>query len=148
MKALRPFRELLHARRAAAALEFAIVAGVFMMTSLAAIELGFLWWTKDALQATAALTARCAALNACTCSSGSCTPAQFAVERASAWILSGIITADSVPVSSGSCNGASSSSSYTAVTITSSFWAEGILPPPFQSTTISVSACFPTTTFS
>ena len=143
----RPIRILAADCRGVSALEFAIVAGVFLVLSFGVIELGLLWWTKNALQATAALTARCAGLGACQCAAGACTPAQFAVETASAWVVTGVIGTADVTISSNvACNG-TPQTTHTSAAITSRFWASDSLPPPFPSTAISVSACFPTSTF-
>jgi Flp pilus assembly protein TadG len=55
-------RSLARERNGATALEFALVAGVFIPLSLGILDTGLLMWTKGTLQTTAALTARCAAI--------------------------------------------------------------------------------------
>jgi uncharacterized membrane protein len=130
-------RSLARERRGATALEFALVAGVFIPLSLAILDTGLLMWTKGALQSTAAITARCAAI-----ASADCTDVQqFAVTTAGNWIFPGIIgKVDVSPAPAAVCIG---SASYMKVTITSGFWAAGLLPMPFGGTTLTSVAYFP-----
>ncbi len=57
-------------RRAATAVEFALVALPMLLLVLGSMEFGRLLWTMQALQATAAESARCMAVLAPPCSSG------------------------------------------------------------------------------
>ncbi|GBQ34211.1 TadE family protein [Gluconacetobacter azotocaptans] len=121
--------------RGAAALEFAIVASVFIAMLLGMIELGLLWWTRNALQLTADLTARCDALGACADPSG------FAAAQAGEWGLSGAVSHISVTTPS-QCHGfTTTSGKFVMVQIDSGYWAG--LPPPLSGMTLQVSACYP-----
>jgi uncharacterized membrane protein len=130
-------RSLARERNGATALEFALVAGVFIPLSLGILDTGLLMWTKGTLQTTAALTARCAAI-----ASPDCTDArQFAVTTAGNWVFPGIISKlDVTPAPATVCI---ASASYMKVTITSRFWAGGVLPMPFGNTTLTSVAYFP-----
>lgn len=123
-------------RVASTAVEFAIVLPVLFTLIFGAAEQGLLWWTKNSLQLTAALTARCLALGSCT------DPSSFAVSSASTWTLPNSITASDVSYATDtSCY--SGTNLYAKVTINCPFWGENILPPPFSNFIFSVSACYP-----
>ena len=128
-------RNLRNARRGAAALEFALVAGIFLPLCLGIIDAGLLFWTKGALQSTAALAARCAALASAICADTQ----QFAVTTAGNWIFPGIIGKADVS----SATVCTSHVSYVRITITSRFWAHGLLPAPFSNETLTATAYHP-----
>jgi len=136
----RPTWRLHRERRGATAVEFAIIAAVLLPLLFGTPDLGLLMWTDNALQSTAALTARCVALSSSLCSAN---PAQYAVTTAESWILPNIITTAEVTINSAatSCNG--TTGAFVTVAISSSYWAANILPPPFSATTLHVSSCFP-----
>ncbi len=134
MSRLRPFT---FGRRGATALEFALVAGVFLPLCLAIFDAGLLLWTKGALQSTASLTARCAAIASPDCADAQ----QYAVTTAGNWIFPGIITkVDVSPAPSIVCL---AGASFMKVTITCQFWAGALLPPPFNGKTLTSVAYFP-----
>ena len=123
-------------RKAVTALEFALVAPVVLVLIFGSLELGLIWWTKNALQMTAAITARCVALGSCA------DPGSFAVNYASNWALSRLISVSNVTyTTNGACYG--SSKVYAMVTIDCEFWADSLLPPPIPNLSFSVSACYP-----
>ena len=125
----------LRCRRGIVSLEFAILASVLIPLTSAIIELGLLLWTQTAMQSVAALTARCAAIGACTSSAAS-----YAVTQASNWTLSGAITTANVTVgTSTTCN--SASGTFATVTITFPVWSKMVLKP-FLPDSISVSSCY------
>jgi Flp pilus assembly protein TadG len=130
-------QRLLDNRAGATALEFALVAGIFLPLCLATFDAGLLLWTQGVLQSTAALTARCAAL-----SSPNCTNVQqFAVTSAANWIFSGIISnANVTPAPAIVCI---SHSNLMMVTITCPYWAGVVLPPPLNGKTLTAVAYFP-----
>lgn len=121
----------------ATALEFGLVAGIFIPLCLGILDTGLLMWTKGALQSAAALTARCAAI-----ASPDCIDArQFAVTTAEAWVFPGIITKlDVTPAPAIVCLG---HASFMSVTITSTFWAGAVLPYPLNGKTLTAVAFFP-----
>jgi Flp pilus assembly pilin Flp len=123
-------------RTGATALEFGLVAALFLPLCLAVIGSGLLMWTKGALQSTASLTARCAAIEAPHCSN----IANFAVVTAAGWVFPGIIAPDDVQHSV-VCR---STLPFMKVTITSRFWSRGVLARPLSGITLSVDAFFPT----
>jgi Flp pilus assembly protein TadG len=121
--------------RAVAALEFAIVAPMFFVILLGGLELGLLEWTKNALQLTAAVTARCVALGSCA------DPNSYATATAGQWIMGNVIS--SVTYTPNTSCYAEGGTVYAKVTIDCRFWAGGVLPPPFSNVVLSVSACYP-----
>lgn len=124
------------ARRGETAVEFALVAGLFVLLLLAPIELGLMIWTGSSLQTVAAQTARCAAIGSC-----SSNPAGYAVNLAKHWISATAISAKNVQVqTTSSCNKASGQ--FEQVRITSSIWA-GAWISPMSGTTQVATACFP-----
>jgi uncharacterized membrane protein len=124
-------------RSGAAVLEFALIAAVFIPLSLAALEAGLLLWTQGALQSTASLAARCAAIGSSNCPN----VPQFVVTTAGKWVFSGIITTANVtPAPAIVCL---SHANYMKVTITCPYWAGGLLPSPFDHTTLTAVAYFP-----
>lgn len=128
-------RRSLRDRRGAAALEFGIVAGVFIPLCLAGLDAGLLLWTKTGLEYAAAATARCKAI-----ASPSCADAQqFAVAQAGAWVFAGVIGKADV-TSSSVCI---ANASFAKVTITCAYWAGTALPPPLSRRTMTVAGYFP-----
>ncbi len=130
--------KLARGRSGATAVEFALVAGIFLPLCLAILDAGLLLWTQGALQSAASLTARCAAI-----ASANCTDAQqFAVTTAGSWVFPGIIGKTNVsPAPAIVCI---SHMPYMKVTITSQFWAGGLLPPPFSNEALTAVAYYPT----
>lgn len=129
---------LVNDRRGLTALEFALVAPVLFMLIFGAFELGLTWWTRNALQVTADMTARCVALGSCS------NPAAYAVSSAGTWALSNLIsTSDVTFTTNGACYNGSTSTAFAKVTITCKFWSGSILPPPLGNMTFSVSSCYP-----
>jgi Flp pilus assembly protein TadG len=130
-------------RRASTAVEFAIIAGVMLPMLFGTVDLGLLMWTRNALQSTAVLTARCVAIGSSLCSAN---PAQFAVTTAGQWIVPGIVNTGQVTINTAatSCNGGGGSAGpFVTVAIASTYWGSGVLPAPFAATTMQVTACFP-----
>ncbi len=131
---------LLHDRRGAAALEFAIVSLAFFPICFAIIELGLMLWTQNALQATANMTARCVAIASPACSGS---PSGYAVTQAQTWLNAGILTSSGVTVATATtCSTAPGT--MVKVTLTSSFLSGLPLPPPFNGISLSAVACYPT----
>lgn len=124
-------------RKAATALEFALVGSIFIPLCLAILNTGLLMWTKGALQSTAALTARCAAIR-----SPACTDSRaFAVTTAGRWVFPGIIAnVDVTPAPTVVCI---AHAQFMMVTITSSYWAGVTLTAPFSGKTLTSVAYFP-----
>ena len=130
-------RRLATQRQATTTVEFALVGGIMMLATFGTLDLGLLLWTQNALQSTAALAARCAAIASPLCPN----VPNYAVSMANAWTMPGLIAANNVTVTSvGTCNGATGT--FQKVTITSSFWGN-ILPPPFPNQTLTATACYP-----
>lgn len=124
-------------RSGTAALEFALVAGIFIPLCLGILDTGLLMWTKGTLQSTAALTARCAAISSPDCADAR----QFATNMAQAWIFPGIITAlDVTPAPAVVCL---AHAPFMLVTITCKFWAGTVLPYPLNGKILTAVAYFP-----
>jgi Flp pilus assembly protein TadG len=130
-------KRLLHNRAGATALEFALIAGIFLPLCLAIFDAGLLLWTQGVLQSTAALSARCAAVSSPNCTNVK----QFAVTSAGNWIFSGIISqANVTPAPAVVCI---SHTNLMMVTITCPYWAGVVLPPPLNGKTLTAVAYFP-----
>ena len=132
-------RHLRADRRGTTAVEFALISTVLLPMLFGTIELGMVMWTRNVLQSTAELTARCVSLGSTQCTNAP----SYAVAMANNWILSGIIATSDVTVKAAatSCNG--NVGSFSTVAISSSFWGGNLLPAPFNASTINVSACYP-----
>jgi Flp pilus assembly protein TadG len=126
---------LSRARRGATALEFGLVASIFLPLCLGIIGGGLLMWTKAALQSAAALTARCTAIQSTRCTD----IAEFAVAQAATWTFPGIIAPADVHHSV-VCR---STVPFVKVTIICRFWAGSVLPPPLNRITLDANAYFP-----
>jgi Flp pilus assembly protein TadG len=124
-------------QRGAAVLEFAIVAGVLMTIIFGALQLGLVFWTLNALEMTATMTARCAALGSCA------NPAAYAQALAGSMVTAHVLTGQTVTVSTASnCYATSQTyTGYTRVTISTSFWGN-VLVGPLAGTALTVSACY------
>lgn len=134
---MRRGRDLARDARGAAVIEFAVVAGIFLVMLVGVIELGLQWWTRDCLQVTADVTARCVALGAC-----SDDPLGFAAGQAADWALPGAVSALSVDDGASSCHGVSiPGGRFVTVQIRSDFWSG--LSFPFFASSLVVSACYP-----
>jgi Flp pilus assembly protein TadG len=123
----------------AVALEFAIVGSILITAILGAIELGLLFWTRNALEMTAAMTARCAALRSSSCAD----PKAYAQALAGSMVTANILKNGTVTVTTpSSCYTTSTAyTGYTQVTISTSFWGN-VLVGPLPGTTVTVSACY------
>ena len=137
MIVLAALRRLAAQRRATTAVEFGFVGSMMLLLTFGTIDLGMLLWTKSAMQSTAAIAARCAAI-----SSPLCTDVpSYAATLANGWIMPGAVSASNVQLSSvTTCN--SATGTFEQVTITASFWAN-VLPWPFHGQTLTASACYP-----
>jgi Flp pilus assembly protein TadG len=125
--------------RGTAALEFALVSGVFFMLLFGIIELGLSMWIRSTLQTVAAQTARCAAIGSSACASGA---AQYAVSLARPWLpIYAITTKDVVVSTTTTCFGASGN--FESVTITAPSWIGGLVYPVAGGWQ-TMQACFPT----
>jgi hypothetical protein len=123
--------------RGAFAIEFAIIAAVFLPLCLGIFDAGLLMWTQGTLQSTASLTARCAALASPLCTN----PKQFAVTTAGNWVFPKIIAVANVtPTPAVVCVG---HVTLMMVTITCPYWAGTLLPPPLNGRTLTAVAYFP-----
>jgi Flp pilus assembly protein TadG len=151
LKRARTVRKLLGERRAATAVEFALVALPLFLVSFGAVELGLILWTRNALQAIAADAARCGAIQSSDCT-GSNTMADFVLYNANEgpkWLLGTVLSSTSSPltvnvnsdVNTRTCPTITVGTvTYETVEITTSFFAGGWLPPPFGNYTIDVCA--------
>jgi Flp pilus assembly protein TadG len=125
-----------------------MVCAVLLAICFGLFDLGLVLWTRQAMQAAAALTARCAALGASACSNAQ----QYAVNAVAAWSMSGMVSTSNVWVQSNatctSTKGNVTAGKNTVVTITSSYWTNGLvqndwIPSSLASLTLNASACYP-----
>jgi len=136
---------LARVRDGTVALEFALLAVPFLMLSFGIIEFGRLIWTTEALQATAAIGARCMGVLASSCSSSgaysSTASSTYIVSIASGWNVT-IPTSALTLTTSGTCGGVTG---FSEVTITYSF--QTVVPLLLDSLAagipLDVTACFP-----
>ncbi len=127
-------------RRAATAIEFALVMGAFVLVAIGILDVGLILWTQNTLQSAASLTARCVSIGSSACSS----PASYAVGLVQQWGLPQMITAGDVTVTSNAtCS--SAPGTYTQVTITSTYW-QGVFVSPWIGQQLTVTDCYPTST--
>jgi len=131
---------LLHDRRAAAAVEFAMVAPMLLLGLFTVIEGGRSLWTRQALQQTSFVVARCLALNTgCATAAAAQTYAVSHARRAGVRITTAQVTA----VRGTTCN---SQSGMTRVQINAPFNSAAGKFVPRKLRSIFVSACFPNPT--
>ena len=138
------FRKLRTAREGVVAVEFALLAVPFLMLSLGTFEIGRLMWTNEALEATAAIGARCMGVLASSCASSgvysSTNTSAYIVSVASGWNVT-IPSSALTLTTSGTCGGISG---FSEVTI--SFTFQTVVPnllDSLSSIPLSVQACFP-----
>jgi Flp pilus assembly protein TadG len=131
-----------------ATLEFAIVCSALIALCFGILDIGLVQWTEQAMQAAAALTARCAALGTSACSN----PQQYAVNAVATWSMTGMVSTSNVWVQTNatctSTKGNVTAGNNTVVTITSSYWTSGLvlstfIPSSLASMTLNASACYP-----
>ncbi|MBD3760921.1 pilus assembly protein [Sphingomonadaceae bacterium G21617-S1] len=132
-------RRLLSDRRGVTAVEFALVAPVFMMFMFLIIDGARAVWTYQALQEVATNSARCAALGVTGCKT-SADVQSYAVARAAA---SGVkLTAAAVTLTNAAT--CSSVAGMTKVAISSGYQGASTKLLPSSVTTLNTESCFPT----
>ena len=141
----RPLRRLRAVRDGTMAVEFALLAVPFLMLSFGIIEFGRLIWTNEALQATAAIGARCMGVLASSCASSgaysSSNTSTYILSVASGWNVT-LPSSALTLTTSGTCGGVTG---FSQVTISYSF--QTVVPNLLTSLSagvpLSVQACFP-----
>jgi Flp pilus assembly protein TadG len=131
-------RHRLHADRAGTtAIEFALLAPLFLGMIFSIVEGGRMLWIKQTLAEVAFSTARCMSVSAA-CNTEA-KQKSYALVRAAGYAQK-LVAADVVPVSNTTCNGTAGMSQVT-ITMPFSSPAAGLLPilPP----TVSGLGCFP-----
>ena len=117
-----------------------MISAVLIPLCFGIIEGGLLLWTRGALQSTAALVARCAAIRRRVYQSADLCGQHCQLMDP----LELIAAADVTVTNAANCpTGSGSAGSFKKVTITSSYWSSGLLPAPFGGTSLSVTACYP-----
>ena len=132
-------RALLRSDHGAAALEFGLLAPVFLMMMLGLFEGGRMFWTRQVVSEVAYSTARCMSVN--TACNTATLQKNYAVDRARRYGVR-IVAANVTPVANTTCRSQTGSNSVTvSVAFTSA--ARGFVPLP---ATLSSTACFPVLT--
>lgn len=132
-------RRLLSDRRGVTAVEFALVAPVFMMFMFLIIDGARAVWTYQALQEVATNSARCAALGVTGCKTSGDVQS-YAVARAAA---NGVkLTAGAVTLTNAAT--CSSVAGMTKVAISSAYQGASTKLLPSSVTTLNTESCFPT----
>jgi Flp pilus assembly protein TadG len=148
MSGRRLIRRLRIARDGVASVEFALLAIPFLLMSFGIIEFGRLIWTDEALEATAAIGARCMGVLSSSCASGgtysSSNTTTYILAVASDWNLT--LTSSALTLTpNGSCGGVAG---FSQVTISYTF--ETVVPQLLDALTsgipMTVQACFPNQT--
>ncbi|HEY3908747.1 MAG TPA: TadE/TadG family type IV pilus assembly protein [Stellaceae bacterium] len=135
-------RALARGRSGATAVEFALVAPMFLALVFGTIEFGRLLWTEQALQQTAIAGARCVAIaqgktQNSPCASGGTTT--YVQNVAKGW---GVTLATITPNTSASCG---AGGGFSEMTLTSTFnsVAPGLVQLATGGITLTASACYP-----
>jgi Flp pilus assembly protein TadG len=130
-------------RRGVTAVEFALVAPVFLMFMFLIIDGARAMWTYQTLQQVATATARCAGLGVTTCDS-SAEVKSMAVNRAIAFGVP--LAASAVTLTTGAT--CQSMAGMTRVTITTSYQGATTKLLPSAISALTAESCFPTATSS
>lgn len=143
---MRMLRRFLHDRRGANAVEFALIAGPFLLILLGTVEFGRAFWYRHVIQETAIEAARCIAVPQPDCASGGAYSQATAVAHviASAGRKGVTLTSSDVTVSrNASCFG---SSGFSSVSISYEFDTAlpGFLSALVGGPRMSATSCFPT----
>jgi Flp pilus assembly protein TadG len=125
----------------ATALEFAIAARAMLLLLFGCFELSQVFWRLQALQAAAASTARCAAIQATSCLSQASSQ-QYFVTAATNFGVGGVSSSAVTIAPTDTCGTTVANNSFTKVSLTYSFSSAvgDLIPLPSAAT---VSACYP-----
>ncbi len=149
----RGLRRISAAEDGATAVEFALVAPMFLMLTFGAIEFGRVLWTEQALQETAIAGARCMAIaqtihtaqNTGSCASSgafSATNTNSYIENvASGWGLS--LTASNITLNPSATSGACAGLSQVTLTSTFTSVVPNLVKLSSGGLTLTASACYP-----
>lgn len=121
----------------AMALEFALIASIFLPLCMVVFDAGLLVWTKGAMQTAASLTARCAAISSSDCTN----PQSFAKAAVSSWLFPNAVSNIVVsPVPTTVCI---DNVPFMAVTISYSPWQGSMIISPLGISTLTTVGYFP-----
>ena len=131
-------RRIAASERAAAAVEFALIAPFFLAALFGLVEGGRMMWTRQALQQAAFSASRCMALNATGCTTVALTQTYAVTQarRAGVAIIASRVQAQASVTCSGQTN-------MRQVRISTPFISPARAFLPRQLRTITVAACFP-----
>jgi Flp pilus assembly protein TadG len=133
---LRAILRFARARDGNSAIEFAIVAPVFLALMLGTMEFARLFWTQSTLQQAVQAAARCASVNTTTCDNATDTATYAANQMYGLSISSSVFTATlNTTCGSNTGNKVSASLAFT-------FIAKGLIPSGWNPT-LTASSCFP-----
>ena len=137
MIGLRAILRLARARDGNSAIEFAIVAPVFLLLMLGTMEFARLFWTQSTLQQAVQAAARCASVNTTTCDNAADTQTYAANQMFGLNVSSSVFTATTA--NCGSVTGNKVSGSLQFNFIAKGLFPSSWLPPP----TLTATSCFP-----
>ncbi len=144
----RPIARFTRNRRGAAAVEFAAVLAPLMILIFGVFEYGRLLWTREALQETATVGARCMGMSATSCASGgtysSGNTTTYIENTANNWGV--VLTGANIALNNNTtCAGVSATQGFSSVTLTYTF--QSIVPSLItslnSSPVLTSTACFP-----
>lgn len=133
-------RKLLAAARGATAVEFALVAPVFLMFMMLLLEGGRMLWTQQTLQQIAFAAVRCSALAATACANDTATRTYAVAQRAAG---TRTLTTAMVAVTPSSTGTTCAATGMRVVTITMPFQATIFHLLPAAPANVIARACFP-----
>lgn len=126
-------------RRGATAIEFAIIAPVFVLLMLFLFEVSLVLWARGVMQMATSQTARCTAINSTRCTS----PGAFASGIIKNWGLSGIVPTIAVTVQGGTACG-NTAGQFKMVSISNPGGLSTGFVAPFSGMVMTTTSCYPT----
>lgn len=127
------------------AIEFALVLPMFLMLVFGTIEYGRLLWTREALQETATVGARCMAMSSGPCASGGSYSAanttSYIQGVASDWRLT--VPSGNITLNNNATCGGTTGFSEVSITYTFTSVVPKIVLLPAGGVSLSASACYP-----
>jgi Flp pilus assembly protein TadG len=132
-------------RRAVVALEFAVAVMPLVLLIVGIVESGLMFWSWQALQATAIDAARCAAINALSCQNAATTPANtqsYAATEAVGRGLTGVTSSNVTVLSGTAAQSACGATTASVISVKLTYQYAPVVLVPLSSG-LTAAACFP-----